>query len=256
MKIAIDINVNGFPVYAEYEESNIKTIFVPLLKRWSKIYREKGKRIIVFLSAPPGVGKTTLANFLEYLSREHSDLEEIQSAGLDGFHFHQDYLMTHQLKVNGKTLLMKDIKGAPETFDIEKLRQKLKALKEGPVQWPIYDRTLHDVVEDQLLLDKNIILIEGNWLLSTEGSWNDLILECDDSLFIYAPEHLLKDRLIQRKIKGGSSFEEAQRFYLNSDGKNVQRLLKNHHPGQINLMMTEDGEYYKINERGNKNEEC
>lgn len=243
MKKEYTFDVNGFHMTVSYYEETIEKVFLPLLREWSEMKKEKGKRIFVFLSAPPGVGKTTVAQFMEYLSKTQPELEEIQAIGLDGFHYHQDYILSHTAVVDGKEVPMKDVKGCPETFDIDKLKKKLSQLMKGDVKWPIYDRNLHDVVEDAVIVNKEIILIEGNWLLSTEGDWNSLIEYCDDSIFIYAEEDELKDRLIQRKMHGGLSLAEAEKFYENSDRKNVNRLIKNHHPGRINLLMQENGNY-------------
>ena len=52
---------------------------------------------------------------------------------------------------------MKQVKGCPETYDTEKLRQKLEKIKIEDILWPIYDRNLHDVVEDQIKVTKDII---------------------------------------------------------------------------------------------------
>lgn len=249
MKKNYIFKVNGLDVQASYEEQSIKTIFLPLLQLWTRLQNEKGRRILIFLSAPPGTGKTTFAQFLEYLSGQEASVAEIQSIGLDGFHFHQEYILTHSAVIDGKTVPMKNVKGAPETFDIDKLKAKLKELKQGDVKWPIYDRKLHDVVEDAITVTKSIILIEGNWLLSTEGAWADLISWCDDSIFIYAGESLLKKRLIERKRMGGLSPEEAKAYYESCDSKNVNRLLNHHHPGRIKLAMQPDGNY-TLTEKG------
>lgn len=231
------LNINGFEMNVSYEERAIEEIFLPLLREWTKLQEEKQKRILIFLSAPPGTGKSTLSLFLEYLSKTEEDVAEIQAIGLDGFHFHQDYLETHQMCVNGEMVPMKNVKGCLETFDIEKLLVKLKQLKEADTMWPIYDRNLHDVVEDVVQVTKDIVLIEGNWLLSNEGAWKKLKDWCDDSIFISAEVDDLAERLITRKMKGGLSREDAEVFYHNSDKKNVERVLANHHPARVTLCM-------------------
>ena len=53
--------VNGLNVYAHYTNANIKEIFIPLLKRLTKLQKEKSKRILVILAAPPGSGKVLYA---------------------------------------------------------------------------------------------------------------------------------------------------------------------------------------------------
>lgn len=138
---------------------------------------------------------------------------------------------------------MSHVKGCLETFDIDKLKSKLEQLQNNNIKWPVYDRNIHDVVEDSIFVDKKIVLIEGNWLLTDEEKWRDLKDFCNNSIFIYADQDLLKQRLIQRKIKGGLSYEEALRFYENSDGVNVRRVLKNHLPADLELIMKDNGDY-------------
>lgn len=202
----------------------MEQIFLPLLRKWDHLYQLLGRRVIIFLSAPPGVGKTTAARFLEYLSKEEAEMENLQAIGLDGFHYHQDYILTHDAVVNGEKVPMKNVKGCPETFDIEKLIVKIRELKKGSVKWPVYDRNIHDVVEDAVAVTARIVLIEGNWLLSNEGCWRPLIELCDDSIFITTSEKFLEERLINRKMKGGPSLEAAREFYEYSDRKNFYRM--------------------------------
>ncbi len=243
MKKEYLLNVNGFETRVVYEEETVEQIFIPLLKRWTELKRKKGGKVLIFLSAPPGTGKSTVAQFLEDLSRKQEDVEEIQAIGLDGFHYHQEYILSHTTVVNGKNVPMKEVKGCPETFDIHKLISKLEILKKGDAKWPIYDRNLHDVVEDAVTVTKDIVLLEGNWLLSTEGPWKEVIKWCDDSIFIHAEPEILEERLITRKMKGGVSYEDALKFYKNSDKINVIRLLEHHHQAAVTLRMQQDGRY-------------
>ncbi|MDD3184799.1 MAG: nucleoside/nucleotide kinase family protein [Anaerostipes sp.] len=236
-------DVNGFEIECEYSKEAIETIFLPLLNTLSEIQRKKKNRIIVFIAAAPAVGKTTLSKFLEYLSTQIDGVTQIQAIGLDGFHYHADYIAEHTAVVNGKEVPMKDVKGCPETFDIDKLTVKLAAMKNEDVTWPVYDRNIHDVMEDAENVTGEIVLIEGNWLLLNEGKWKDLKKVCDYSIFIRGEEHVLKDRLIQRKIQGGLSRQEAVKFYETSDCLNVKRALSHSLPADLELFMTEDNDY-------------
>lgn len=249
MKKEYLLNVNGFDTKVVYEEETVEQIFIPLLKRWTKLRKETGKRVLIFMSAPPGTGKTTVAQFLETLSKNQEDIEEIQTIGLDGFHYHQEYILTHEVIRDGKNIPMKDVKGCLETFDIDKLIRKLQVLKNENIKWPVYDRNLHDVIEDSIMVTKDIVLLEGNWLLSTEGLWNDVITYCDDSIFIYAEPEILEKRLVERKMRGGYSYTEALNFYKNSDRTNVLRILEKHHLANINLKMQQDGTYVVDNDK-------
>ena len=238
--------VNGFEMTAIYNEDTIQKVFLPLLKQLQQLQKEKKERIIVFMAAPPAVGKTTLCEFLEYLSKQDQELTNIQALGLDGFHYHSDYINSHDAIVLGEKVPMKQVKGCPETYDTEKLRQKLEKIKTEDILWPIYDRNLHDVVEDQIKVEKNIILIEGNWLLLKEEPWKTMQQYADYKILILAEEEMLKERLISRKEKGGLSREEAVAWYQNSDSKNVTRVLTDSLQGDLLLKVEEDNDYIKM----------
>ncbi len=193
--------VNGFEMTAVYNEDTIQKVFLPLLKQLQQLQKEKKERIIVFMAAPPAVGKTTLCEFLEYLSKQDQEVTDIQALGLDGFHYHSNYINSHDAIVLGEKVPMKQVKGCPETYDTEKLRQKLEKIKIEDILWPIYDRNLHDVVEDQIKVTKDIILIEGNWLLLKQEPWKSMQQYADYKILILAEEEMLKERLIQERKK-------------------------------------------------------
>ena len=245
MKRTYTYQVNGLDTTAVYDDNTVEQIFIPLLKKWSILHQQMKRRIIIFLSAPPGVGKTTTAQFLEYLSKEWKEVEEIQAVGLDGFHYHQEYILSHDIEVDGCKVPMKDVKGCPETFDIKKLKEKIGCLKKGDTKWPVYDRKIHDVRENAVDVKKEIVLIEGNRLLLKEKPWDTLIKECDDSVFISADETLLKERLIHRKMMGGLNRKEAEAFYEKSDRKNIRRLMNAHWQTGEMLVMDQDGSYMR-----------
>lgn len=241
--ITYDFTINGFAQQVEYHKEDIEQIFLPLLKRLTTLQKKKQRRILVYLVAPPAVGKSTLVELLVHLSKQDVQLEEVQGLGLDGFHYHQSYIESHCLYKDEKEVPMKDVKGCPETFDIDKLTAAVKHMQKEDSTWPIYDRNLHDVVEDQITIKKNIIVIEGNWLLLEDDKWKDLKKECDYSIFIGAEETLLKQRLIDRKIKGGSSPKEAEAFYEKSDGINIVRVVEHSQRANFVLKLQEDMRY-------------
>ena len=245
MKREYQYKVNGLETTVVYDDRTVEEIFLPLLRKWTKLQQKLKRRVIVFLSAPPGVGKTTTAQFLEYLSGRETDIEKIQAVGLDGFHYHQDYILTHEVCIDGKKTAMKEVKGCPETFDIEKLKNKIAQLKKEDTKWPVYDRTIHDVIEGAVTVERQIVLVEGNWLLLKEAPWNELTAECDDSVFIAADEKFLQERLIQRKVMGGLTREEAEAFYRKSDCRNIRRLMNSHCQAGETLIMEADGTYIR-----------
>ena len=182
--IEYPVTINGIKVLAQYSRRSVDEIFLPLLQTLSTLQREKGRRILVMLAAPPGSGKSTLLSFLESLS--HS---AIQVIGMDGFHRRQAYLVSHFTERNGKQIPMVDIKGAPVTFDLDLLTAGVKKVASGETcGWPVYDRMRHDPVEDAIWVDGDIVLLEGNYLLLDQDGWRELSGYADYTVSIRADE--------------------------------------------------------------------
>lgn len=222
----IDFTVNGQNVRAKYEERDIETVFKPLLERWVNLYKEKNKRLIIAIAACPGSGKSTLVLYLEHLFSTMDFDCTLQSVGMDGFHYPNAYLQKQNLIQE---------KGSRNTFDVEKLKNKIIETKQQDCFWPTYSRQIHDVLENQIYVNSDIILLEGNYLLLEEEPWNQLHALYDDSIFLHVPIEELKPRLIQRKIRGGYSIEEATQFYEQSDQINVEYVLD--HRIQENILI-------------------
>ena len=139
---------------------------------------------------------------------------------------------------------MVEIKGAPVTFDLEKLTDSIRRVAAGDVcGWPVYDRLLHNPVEDALRVDGKIVLLEGNYLLLDEDGWRDLAGYADYTVFVAADEALLRARLIDRRMKTGVGEAEAVRFVDFSDMPNVRICLTKSKPADLQLAVGADGEY-------------
>ena len=144
--------------------------------------------------------------------------------------------------------MLNEIKGAPQTFDVDGLHDKIREVRQEGTDWNIYDRKLHDVVKDVLSVEDDIILIEGNYLLLKDPHWTNIRVLADYTVFIEADPNILKERLISRKIQSGLSREEAENFYFASDGKNVENVLKNSAPANETWKMLDDGDFIKISD--------
>lgn len=246
-----ELTVNGLTQHVRYNRATVDNLFVPLLEKLAGIYRKTNRRTILFPVAPPATGKSTLTLFLEKLSRERDDLIPAQAVGMDGFHYHADYIKSHYVLRGGAKLPMSQVKGCPETFDADKLRQKLAALRGAAVTFPIYDRTIHDVVEDAVTVDGQIVLLEGNWLLLNDERWKDMRRFADYTLAIKADLTILKQRLINRKVQGGLSLEAATAFVEQSDSYNVERTLNDSADADEVWQMLDDNDYVILHEGGN-----
>lgn len=232
------LNINGFDIAAHFDDASLRELLLPLLTELSRRQRALNRRLIVLLAAPPGAGKSTLAAFLEQLSRSDAKLVPLQALGMDGFHFHQDYILTHSVG----DIPMQLVKGVPESFDAVKLRRALETIQTQNVRFPYYDRNLHDVVEDAIPVHAPIALIEGNWLLLDRPDW---ALPGDVRIFIDADESLLRDRLVERKIRGGASRADAETHYNRTDGPNIRLCRECRRPADLILTMISDGTYRK-----------
>jgi pantothenate kinase len=229
-----EININGYDVHARYSEDSIEKIWKPLLGELSALQRSLGRRILVMLAAPPGAGKSTLVSFLEYLSKSSDEYVGLQAIGMDGFHHYQDYLMERGLV---------QIKGAPVTFDLEALAARVARVAAGEVVgWPVYDRNLHNPVEDVITVDSDIVLLEGNYLLLDEPGWRELKAMADYTIFLTADEGMLWDRLVERKAKN-TQLEQARAFVENSDMPNARAVLGNSVAADLVVRVLDDGEF-------------
>ncbi len=245
--IEYHVQINGIEVAARYSERAVNGIFVPFLEKLTGMQQAAGRRILVMLAAPPGAGKSTLLSFLGRLAGETEGVGRIQAIGMDGFHRRQEYLLSHDTLRDGKPVRMVEVKGAPETFDLAALTERVKKLASGEaVGWPVYDRLLHNPVEDAVLVDGEIVILEGNYLLLDLDGWKDLRSFADYTVSVRAGEGMLRERLVARRIRTGVAEDEAARFVDYSDMPNVRLCLSRSVPADLQLEIDEQGEYHKI----------
>jgi len=244
MKESFEFCVNGLTIRAQFSQTDTQNVFIPLLERLTRLQRREKRRIAVFLAAPPAAGKSTLCCYLEYLSRTVPGLIPVQAVGIDGFHHRQDYLDSHEILRDGKNIPLAAIKGAPETYDVEKLARLLSDLNEENQFWPVYDRRIHNPVENALEIREDIIILEGNWLLLDESPWNSL--RCDYSIFLRAGDESQLERIVQRKMMGGFTEEHARSIVRSNDWPNIQRCMTRSLPGNLNLTYNQNGTLEEI----------
>ncbi len=244
-----ELDISGFKYPVRYNQETIENLFVPFLKHLSQLRTDLDRKVICYLAAPPCAGKTALSMFLEKLSRERKNLDPIRAVSMDGFHFSNDYLGSHLAMRDGSTIPMKFIKGAPETFDTDLMQQKLRAVRGEGADFPIYDRNIHDVIPDAMSVEDDIILLEGNYLLLKNPKWTNIRALADYSVFIKAEPELLKDRLIERKLHGGKTPEQAEKFFNQSDVSNINLVTNNSVGADETWHLTADGDYELLERR-------
>ena len=142
---------------------------------------------------------------------------------------------------------MVEITGAPVTFDLERLAEAVEKAAAGEsCGWPAYDRLLHNPVENALRVDRDIVMLEGNYLLLDEDGWRNLSAFADYTVSVTAEEALLRARLIERRIRTGVEREAAVRFVDFSDMPNVRLCLAKTMPADLRLRLDENGDYFRL----------
>ncbi len=220
----VALTVNDIDIKARFFKEDVSDVLLPFLKRLEAMYKAKGERVICYIAAGPGTGKSTLAAYLELLAKDN-DIN-LQAVGIDGFHHYNAYLMTHHIDDDATKPLLATVKGAPDTFDARKLTDYISLLKkEEIVSWPHYSRSQHDPVEDVYTIKAPIVIIEGNYLLLDKDKWRDLRSMADYSLFLKADKEGLKEGLITRKAMSGISLQMSIEHYERVDSCNFDLVL-------------------------------
>ena len=166
------------------------------------------RRIAIGFAGGPGTGKSTLAAELVTMLNAVNP-GSAQLVPMDGFH------MKHaKLEAMGQV----DYKGAPHTFEGAEFVNFLHHLKvaKTEVSGPGYSRKIEDVVENAFTVsaDVRVLVVEGNYLLLTEGPWAGIKPLLDYSVFIDVPRDIVKARLLKRHGEEGLFSEERNRAHI------------------------------------------
>ena len=114
------------------------------------------------------------------------------------------------------------------------------------MEWPDYDRTLHNPVYRGRRVTGDIVLLEGNYLLLNEEGWRDLRAYAAYTIKITADPEILKKRLVDRKAASGMPREKAEEFVMFSDLYNVRLCLERSGKADLELRLLQDDHYEKI----------
>lgn len=242
-RVVFSILNSGIVEEVSFRRETVEGVFVPLLQHLAELRQERGRRILVMLAAPPGAGKTTMASVLGILAKEVLPEMHFSVIGMDGFHRYQDYLLSHTMVRDGEEILMVKVKGAPETFDLPLFAERVRRVAAGEnCGWPVYDRLLHNPVEDALTVKGDIVLLEGNYLLLNWDGWKELREYADYTIRIMADEEMLRERLVNRKMSTGVGLMEAEAFVDFSDMYNVRTCLHDSTEADMTLCVQTDGD--------------
>jgi pantothenate kinase len=233
------LNLAGQQWELSFSRHALDAVHVPLLKEIALKAAAKTRRYIVFLAGPPGSGKTTIGALWETLAQEHALAVPLQTLPVDGFHYPNTVLDARTILRKGKLISLRKIKGAPESFDLDRLRKALSNLCTGQeFAWPSYDRQRHDPVPNAIpVLTTGILVVEGNYLLLDEPGWRDLKPMADLTIFIEGDECLARARILSRAQRGGRTPANAVQHYEFNDLPNWQRVMQHRLASNLTLVI-------------------
>lgn len=191
------------------EDAGTATLTLPpemalslLAEKAVALAEQAGGRVALGIAGGPGVGKSTLAaQLVAALNGGRPDRAAL--VPMDGFHMRQEKLETLGLTAE---------KGAPRTFEATEFAAFVVRLKQatGTVTGPGYSRQIEDVVDDAVTVpaEARILIVEGNYLLLTEGPWAEVKPALDFTVFIDVPRDVVRARLLKRHAAEGLFTEE------------------------------------------------
>lgn len=223
-----ELTVNDRPVAARITVQDWTDHWRPLLSHLYQLHQAKPERILIAIGGPPGSGKSVLAEQINWLALKNILPEcNIMALPMDGFHYPNDYLRTHTRKMlDGERVPLLEVKGAPDTFDIEALRHHLELLKDHreEVTWPGYSRIDHEPIPQRYHVTQgvNVILVEGNYLLLDRGPFAGFPALFDYRIYVETPAAAIISNLVQRHIRGGKSLDQAKAWVKRIDLPNAR----------------------------------
>jgi pantothenate kinase len=171
-----------------------------------------GRRRLLGIAGAPGSGKSTLAAAVVRAVGERA-----VCVPMDGFHLAQAEL---------ERLGRADRKGAPDTFDAAGLVALLSRLRwrgTEHVYAPAFDRRLEEPIAGSIAVgpDVTLVVVEGNYLLHSEGWWGQVGPLLDECWYVETDEELRVERLVARHVAHGRSPEAARAWTLGPDQSNA-----------------------------------
>ena len=186
------------------------------------------RRFLIAIAGPPGAGKSTMAD--KVASGLKAKGESAAVLPMDGFHMDNAILIERGLLAR---------KGIPETFDVRGFLDIVRAVRpaDQEVLVPVFDRSRELAIASARPIDPQdrFIIIEGNYLLFTQGKWAELDGIFDYTIMLAPPMEVLEERLWDRWRGYKLTEEEASAKVYGNDLPNGRLILENRRPADITL---------------------
>jgi pantothenate kinase len=161
-------------------------------------------RILIALAGPPGSGKSTIAEQVVQTLGAIPFAPKTVSVSIDGFHIP---LTTLHAMPNAAEAIAR--RGAPWTFDADGAVALVKDLGSSfgvrDIAVPTFDHAIKDPVAGGQIVkaDVQVCILEGNYLLSDEGSWSEIADLIDQRWLVKVDPLLARTRVATRHLAAG-----------------------------------------------------
>lgn len=186
------------------------------------------KRFLIAIAGPPGAGKSTMADNIATALKARGESAEVLP--MDGFHMDNAILIARGQLAR---------KGIPETFDVRGFLDIIRAVERADqeVLVPVFDRSRELAIASARPIspDHRFIIVEGNYLLFTQGKWAELDGVFHYNIMLAPPIEVLEERLWARWRGYKLSEEEAAAKVYENDLPNGRLILANRRHADVTL---------------------
>ncbi len=187
----------------------------------------------------PGSGKTTVARELTEGVNTRTAPQTMMALGMDGFHLTQA-----ELRRFPDPELAFARRGAPWTFDMEALHERLDSLREGAgrraVSWPGFEHDVGDPVPGAYTIPAStrLVIVEGLYLLHQANGWRAVSRCFDERWYLDTPLEVALERLAHRHMQAwGMSRAEAEHRITTNDRPNAELVLQSRNCADWRLVL-------------------